>query len=176
MRKHINVEELKKVFRIKDGHLERMNPHCGGGSWTIVKNNGNSHGYCQVGFNGRLIFYHHIIWILSTGKNVPQGLYIDHINGDRTDSRMDNMRLVTGRGNAQNRKEHRAGALAGCVFDKNRNKYSTKIYIHKTINLGRYDTEIEAHRVYNIACRLIDSYTDTKSFKEIIREELRRTT
>ena len=34
----IDVEELKKVFRIKDGNLERLNYHYPNGKWTVVEN------------------------------------------------------------------------------------------------------------------------------------------
>ena len=115
-RKQIDVEELKKVFRIRNGNLERIDLRRTDGKWTVVKNWGNkSDGYCLVGFNGRRIKYHNIIWVLSTGKDIPSGLVIDHINGNRIDSRMENMRLVTDRINNQNMEIHRDGKLVICL-------------------------------------------------------------
>jgi hypothetical protein len=172
-RKPIDVEELKKVFRIKNGNLERLNYHYPG-KWTVVKNWGNlSAGYCQVRFNGTLIRYHNIIWVLSTGKDIPQGLEIDHINGNRLDSRMENMRLVTNRGNSQNKKVHRDGHLVGCTFHKRKKRYMSQIKINsKLIFLGYFKTEQEAHRAYKIACEHIDDYKDNKSFRELIKNEM----
>ena len=172
-RKPIDVEELKKVFRIRNGNLERLNYHYPNGKWTVVKNCGNeSDGYCQVRLNGGLVKYHNIIWILSTGKDIPSGLMVDHINGNRLDSRMENMRLVTNRVNNQNKGIHRKGHLVGAGFDKRKRKYQALIYIGKVIYLGRFKTEQEAHRAYKIACKHIKSYVDNESFRELIKKEM----
>ena len=182
VRKQIDVEELKKVFRIRNGNLERLNPHFKGGKWTVVKNwRNHSDGYCQVWFNGIRIFYHAIIWILSTGKDIPQGLEIDHINGNKIDNRMENMRLVTNRGNSQNKEIHRAGRLTGTYYnkiyhnDKIYHYWKSQIKIDKTrIGLGYYETEQEAHRAYTIACKHIADYVDNKSFRELIKKEMEK--
>ena len=179
-RKPIDVEELKKVFRIRNGNLERLNYNYQNGKWTVVENCGNhSEGYCQVWFNGTLIRYHNIIWILSTGKDIPSGLMVDHINGNRLDSRMENMRLVTNRGNSQNKEIHRAGRLAGTYYnkiyhnDKIYHYWRSQIAIDKTrIGLGCYKTEQESHEAYKIACKYIAKYTDNDSFRELIKKEM----
>ena len=121
-RRPIDVEELKKTFRIRNGNLERINYHYPNGKWTVVDNKKNHNGgYCQVGFNGTNVLYHVIIWILSTGKDIPQGMQIDHKNGNKLCSTMSNMRLVTNRQNNQNKKIHRAGRLVGATYNKERN-------------------------------------------------------
>ena len=173
-RKPIDVEELKKVFRIRNGNLERINYLYPNGKWTVVNNKKNhSDGYCQVGFNGTKVLYHVIIWILSTGKDIPKGMQIDHINGNKIDNRIENLRLVTNRRNQQNRKKHREGQLFGCYFNKSKGKYQTQIQISgKIIYLGRYKTEQEAHEAYKIACKYIAKYTDNDSFRELIQKEM----
>jgi hypothetical protein len=173
-RKPIDVDELKKVFRIKNGNLERLNYRYPNGKWTVVKNWGSqSEGYCQVGFNGKLIYYHVIIWILSTGKDIPQGLEIDHINGNKIDNRIENLRLVTSRGNGQNRKEHRDGRLVGCYYHKRDKKFIANIRISgKKICIGLFETEKEAHEAYKIACKHIKLYVDNESFRELIKKEM----
>jgi hypothetical protein len=172
-RKPIDVEELRKTFRIRDGNLERIDLRRTDGKWTVVKNWGNhSAGYCNVEFNGTKIYYHNIIWVLSTGKDIPSGLVVDHINGNRLDSRMENMRLVTDRINNQNMKIHRKGRLVGAGFDKCHGKYRALIYIGKVIYLGYYKTEKEAHEAYKIACKHIKSYVDNESFRELINKEM----
>ena len=130
-RKPIDVEELKKTFRINNGKLERIDLRRTDGKWKVVDNkNNNSDGYCQVNFNGIKVRYHVIVWILSTGKDIPEGMWIDHKNGNKLCSTMSNMRLVTSRLNNQNKKMHREGQLVGCYFDKSRGKY------HAQINIG----------------------------------------
>lgn len=172
-RKPIDVEELKKVFRLKDGNLERLNRRHKDAKWTAVKNNGNNNnGYCQVRFNSIRIFYHTIVWVLTTGEDIPEGMQIDHINGNRIDNRFENLRLVTDRGNNQNRKVHRKGKLVGCSFNEREGRYEAKIRIgKKAIHLGRYATEEEAHNIYVNACNLIEEYTDNASFRELVNKD-----
>jgi hypothetical protein len=173
-RKPIDVEELKKVFRIRNGNLERINYRYTNGKWTVVNNKKNhSDGYCQVKFNGRMVLYHVIVWILSTGKDIPQGMEIDHINGNKIDNRIENLRIVTHRENHQNRKTHRAGQLFGCYFHKSSGKYLAQIIIgEKKVFLGRYKTKQEAHKAYKIACKHITNYVDSESFRELIKKEM----
>ena len=173
-RNPIDVEELKKVFRIRNGNLERINYHYPNEKWTVVNNKKNhAKGYCQVMLNSTNILYHVIIWILSTGKDIPQGMEIDHINGNKIDSRIENLRLVTTRQNQQNQKNHRAGRLPGASYYKERNYWQSQIAIDKTrIGLGYYETEQEAHEAYKIACKHIKSYVDNESFRCMIRKLL----
>ena len=173
-RKPIDVDELKKVFRIRNGNLERLNYRYPNGKWTVVDNKKNqTDGYCQVCFNGRLVYYHVIVWILSTGKDIPQGYELDHINGNKIDNRIENLRIVTKRGNQQNRKTHRAGRLAGTYYNKIYHYWRSQIAIDKTrIGLGCYKTEQEAHKAYKIACKHIKSYVDNESFRELIKKEM----
>ncbi len=173
-RKPIDVDELKKVFRIRNGKLERIDLRRTDGKWKVVDNKKNhTMGYCQVNFNGRMIKYHVIIWILSTGKDIPQGMDIDHINGNEIDNRIDNLRIVTHRVNMQNRKTHRAGRLVGATYYKRYGNWRSQIVIDKNnINIGYYKTEQEAHEAYKIACKYIAKYTDNDSFRELIQKEM----
>ena len=171
-RKPIDIEELKKVFRIRNGNLERINYLYPNGKWTVVNNKKNHNkGYCQVGFNGRPIYYHSIVWMLYNKKDIPSNLEIDHINGNKIDNRIENLRLVTRRRNQQNQKKHREGQLVGCYFNKGKHQAQIKIG-GKLIYLGRYKTEQEGHEAYKIACKYIAKYTDNDSFRELIKKEM----
>lgn len=172
----IDVDELKKTFRINNGKLERIDLRRTDGKWTVVENKSNDgKGYCRVYFNGRMVFYHVIIWILSTGKDIPEGMQIDHKNGNRLCSTMNNMRLVTSRQNNQNKKIHREGQLFGCYFNKSKGKYQAQIGIgEKRVFLGRYKTEQETHEAYEIACKYIAKYTDNDSFRELVKKEMEK--
>ena len=173
-RKPIDVDELKKTFRINNGKLERIDLRRTDGKWKVVDNKKNhTGGYCKVGFNGRPISYHVIIWILSTGKDIPKGYELDHINGDRIDNRIENLRLVNRRGNAQNMKVHRNGQIVGSSFHKTIGKYQTNILIgKKLIYIGYYDTEEDGGKAYEIACKHIKDYKDNKSFRELVKKEM----
>ena len=174
MRRPIDVSEVQKYFRLKNGEIERLDLRRKGGVWKVVSNKkNNSMGYCKITFQKRSIKYQTILWILSTGKDIPQGLELDHINGDRIDNRMDNLRLVTRRENLQNMWCHRMGQLYGSCFDTQRGLYKTQILIgHRRVYIGHYDSEKEAHEAYKRACEHLEDYVDNDSFRKMIREEV----
>jgi hypothetical protein len=174
MRKQIDIEKLRNTFRIRNGILERIDYRYSNDKWKPVKLCSNHiDGYCQVKFDNTMIFYHIIIWILSTGKDIPTGLEIDHINGNRIDNRMTNLRLVTSRGNSQNMGKHRDGKLVGCYYNKHNKKFIASIYISgKNVYIGLFKTEQKAHEAYKTACKHIKSYVDNESFRELIKKEM----
>lgn len=68
---------------------------------------------------------------------------IDHINGNRIDNRISNLRNVTQQENTFN------SVSKGYDFDKKEKKWRARIKINnKSIYLGRYDTEEDARQAY----------------------------
>lgn len=61
----------------------------------------NGYGYIKIGIDGTQYSAHHLAWYLHHGE-WPQG-EIDHINGDRADNRISNLRVVSHRQNQRNR-------------------------------------------------------------------------
>jgi len=164
-------EELSEVFRISEnGELERL---FRGLDWRTVdcKCNHNE-GYCAVRLRGSNINYHTIVWILINGFIEDENAVIDHIDGNKLNNKIENLRLVTNRENCQNRTTHRAGRLTGCFLDKRWNKWQARIRINsKRISLGYYNTELEAHTIYCIACELMEQYIDIKQFRELLEKQ-----
>jgi hypothetical protein len=62
----------------------------------------NNIGYRQVAFKGRIYSVHRLIWAIHHGQS-PDG-EVDHINGDRSDNRICNLRLASSSQNNQNRR------------------------------------------------------------------------
>ena len=165
MRRVFTREELEKVFRLnKAGELERLNGKYKEGTWTVVECVANrTDGYCHVQFKGSMILYHTIIWILTNGPIADENTELDHIDGNRINNRIENLRLVCKRENQQNRYKHRAGRLVGCRLNKRWNKWQAQIVINgKQISLGYFNTEAEAHQIYCEALTILD-----KSVEEI---------
>lgn len=113
-------------------------------------------GYQRISFNGRLFQAHRLAWAIAHGK-WPEDL-IDHINGDRSDNRLSNLRDVSARVNLQNerkaRKNSRSGLL-GASWSKVTKRWAARIhYDGKHRHLGYFDTPQEAHAAYLAAKRL----------------------
>lgn len=103
-----------------------------------------------IGLFGKRHKAHRLAWLYVYGV-WPSGI-IDHINGDSTDNRIENLREVDKRTNGQNqRKAHKDSrtGLLGVTFDKRKQKYVASIkYSGKRHFLGNYLTPEEAHQAY----------------------------
>jgi hypothetical protein len=136
----------------------------------IVECKNNSKGYCRVPFKLRHVYYHTIMWILHNG-DIEGDLMIDHINGDKVDNRIENLRLLDNRGNQQNTTRQRKGRkLVGTCQSKRDGRWISKIATtgdNTHIHLGLYDTEEEAHEMYLKALAILHTFNGDK-------EEFRR--
>lgn len=107
----------------------------------------NNSGYVRIGVGGGEVFAHRLAYKAMTGHEVPDGMDIDHINGDRTDNRWVNLRVVSRSQNNMNAKirvDNKSG-VKGVTFDKRRGKWAAEIRANnKKIFLGRFDTIEEA--------------------------------
>jgi hypothetical protein len=83
---------------------------------------------------------HRVAWACHYGE-WPD--VIDHINGDRSDNRLENMRNVTKAENA--RHKARNGSTAGVAFCNMRQKWRARItFDYKDTHIGYYATQQEA--------------------------------
>ena len=106
-------------------------------------------GYRQACIKNVSIYLHVVAWYLHHGK-WPLGV-VDHINGDRSDNRIDNLRVVSHAENIQNQrranKRNKLSAL-GCSLAENGRFRSAIRFSGKTYCLGTFDTVEEAHSAY----------------------------
>lgn len=90
-------------------------------------------------------------------------LVVDHINGDRADNNIANLRFVTHRFNSTDGFRSDADKLAskyrGIFWNKSANKWAARIRIGTDRkHLGLFDSEIEAHNAYLSAAENVDDY------------------
>lgn len=52
-------------------------------------------GYWVVGLKGEYWLVHLIIWVMHYGNEIPDDKMIDHINRNKADNRIENLRLVS---------------------------------------------------------------------------------
>lgn len=111
---------------------------------------GNPHpdGARRVMIKQRTYLYHRLCWVHYYGEE-PK-FFIDHINGDRADCRINNLRDVELKHNAQNVvKPRRHNKLKLIGVTTSGKKYIASIQIEKkACYLGSFDTPEEASAAY----------------------------
>jgi len=120
------------VFRYENGRLIRKKTEKEAGYISF-------YGYRITSFKNKRYPVHRLIWWLLKG-NLPKG-QIDHINQDRLDNRIENLRDVTNQINNKNstlRITNKSG-YTGISWDKITKSWRCSITVAgKCINLGRY--------------------------------------
>lgn len=105
-------------------------------------------GYWSARVLGHVIPVHRLVWLWHHG-HLPAGM-LDHINGNRKDNRVDNLRMVTAAQNVWNRIRKEGGYGAG-VSDNGSGKFVARIQPQGTgekLYLGTYATAAEAAAAY----------------------------
>lgn len=85
----------------------------------------NSRGYWSVSINSKDFLVHRVIWNLLF-EDIPDGLVIDHLDGDTTNNKKNNLRIVDIEVNLRNQKKY-----------KNNSSGHTGIKIGKSSSNGR---------------------------------------
>lgn len=86
----------------------------------------------------KVVYMHRVI------MNAQKGEIVDHINGDTTDNRRSNLRIVSKSINALNSPKHK-----GVYFNAKTKRWNARLTQNKkTKSLGGYATEAEAIAVY----------------------------
>jgi hypothetical protein len=110
----------------------------------------NDNGYVRIEILGKNYRAHRLGWLYMYGAFPKKD--VDHINGDRSDNRIANLREATDLQNGQNRhapgKNNTSGYL-GVSWSKRENKFIAQIRVNrKGRQLGFFDTAEEAHECY----------------------------
>lgn len=113
-------------------------------------------GYRIICLDGRRYREHRLAWLWCKGE-FPTA-YIDHINGDRSDNRIENLRDVTKAVNQQNLRAAQSNSSTGLLgvraHSKRKNCFDAFIKVdERRIYLGRFKTAEAAHAAYMTAKR-----------------------
>ena len=99
--------------------------------------------YSENGKHQRMYQAHRLTYLLHN-PDMDQSLTIDHINGIKTDNRIENLRATTNQQNHFNRQTNK-----GFSWSRSCKKFRADITVNeKTIYLGVYETILDARAAY----------------------------
>ena len=122
-------------------------------------------GYARIGIDGVSHLAHRLAWLYEFGV-FPED-QIDHINGERHDNRLVNLRQATNNQNLQNmtKQQGKSSRFLGVSWCKSRNKWQAGIRLNgKSHNLGYFSTEEAAHAAYCKAKSEIHTFNQTPRY------------
>jgi len=156
------VSNYGRVISHKRGKPRLLRPH-------VVR------GYVYYGLSlkGRLrgVAAHRLV-AMAFLDGISEGLQVDHIDGNRSNNHVSNLRFATRQENARNRSATTGShsRFLGVAKDRWRpGRWKASIEVNmdderRHLNLGHYRTEEEAAKVYNVAAVLIfESFANPNS-------------
>lgn len=154
---HITVDELRS--------LVDFDPCSGRMTWRPRSNNAwnaryagkaafvtkDSCGYMRSSVNSRIVYAHRAVFALTHGR-WPNG-DVDHIDRNRSNNKPSNLREATRDQNLKNvTSRGSTSQFLGVSWDKVRSMWTVRIRINgKPKSLGRFESEIEAAKAYDVA-------------------------
>lgn len=148
----LNIDELKSVLHYNEDTGEfhwKAHKYCvkpGDKAGTT-----DASGYIKITLNYKSHLAHRLAWFYVHGK-FPEA-EIDHINRNRSDNRIANLRLAQRFQNSQNQgKKKNASGFPGVTWHSQRNKWRSEIRIDgRKKHLGLFDSICEAKEAYEKA-------------------------
>lgn len=121
-----------------------------------------SNGYVIVGVEGSAVLAHRLAWLWVYGELPDQNKDIDHIDGDRGNNRISNLRLVTRSANISGGRGRKNPVLPG-VAKTPSGRYVAAIHVNRVrAHIGTFDTPEEAHAAH--VARHIELFGENSKF------------
>lgn len=147
----MKLERLRALFYYRDGIL--FNKVSRG---SAKKDNKAGYiaedGYQRIRVDGKYYYVHRLVWFLKTSKEIPDDLFIDHIDGNRLNNSFENLRLASSQENQYNkfRQINGTSQYKGVWYDNIKGYWKASIRLsEKRLYIGQFDTELEAALAYD---------------------------
>jgi hypothetical protein len=108
--------------------------------------------YLRLGFGGKYIYAHRIIWVWMTGEQ-PQ--HIDHLDGNGLNNKWENIRSVSQAENMRNQKRHTSNSsgVGGIGYRKDSGRWRVRVSMDGRVrSLGTFSSFDEAVIARDQAC------------------------
>jgi hypothetical protein len=136
----ITYERVRELFDYHpDGYFIRKIRTCNAVNTGDIVGHIDKDGYVQVGIQAKHYRIHRLVWLWHNGY-MPEN-FIDHINRNKIDNRIENLREVTNQCNIRNtgNRENNTSGVKGVSWYCSRNKWTAQIMVnHKQYHLGYY--------------------------------------
>jgi len=112
-----------------------------------IASNKSCNGYIRISYQNQMYLAHRLAWFIYYGY-LPKEL--DHINRNKSDNRIQNLRECTPSENGANQKSYGIVGYKGVKRSKTKGKYQAQIgHNNKQYYLGLFDTPELAALAYN---------------------------
>tara|TARA_R110000796_G_scaffold7451_1_gene25613 strand:- start:267 stop:749 length:483 start_codon:yes stop_codon:yes gene_type:complete len=148
-------------FKYENDKMYKLNKHTK--KWTCCNDlKSDKYGYIRVGINKKNYLLHRIIykyfnedWDIS---DISKNNQIDHININKSDNRIENLRILNSSQNNRNRNKFKncSSKYIGVSWSKRDKKWVGTIRVcGKIKHIGYYDNEEEASEAYQKTYNII---------------------
>lgn len=138
----ITIDLKNKVKYHKDGYFIKL-------SNNKRQEHVRGNEYLGISVSGIQFYVHQLVFLYHKGY-IPK--YIDHINRNKLDNRIENLREVTSSENSRNTKVKGKSKYRGVSWSAQKQRWQTRIRIgDKRIWLGLHETEERAAIAYDLA-------------------------
>lgn len=100
-------------------------------SGRVIKQSLHKSGRYVIGLLGRQWKVHRVVWTLLKG-DIPDGMVVDHIDGDPKNNSIDNLRLATNGQNQHNRRVNKSkvrGLPKGVCWAESKKAYLCRVHL-----------------------------------------------
>lgn len=166
------MKEQEEIFKEIPGYEKYQASNFGniksllGSKELILKPNNNNHGYLYVNLSkdkksrSKMV---HVLIAITFLDHKPDGTHkivVDHIDDDKLNNNVKNLRLISQRENSVKSKFNKTG-YTNVYESRDKKKWVSRITVgRKIIHLGTFENKIDAYNRYLRACESLKNNKD----------------
>lgn len=149
---------LNENYLVSDmGKIKSLNYLGNKGTVGILKGCVNGRGYIQYRIKIGNVYKwkkgHQIVYETFVSKNLEKGFVIDHIDSDKTNNTLNNLRAISFRENMSKERTKKRNLPTGVYKNKNGKLYVLANLKNKLVYLGSFENQIDASNAYKKATK-----------------------